>query len=699
MMKDNQYGISTSILPQQGKKQRRPLASVCTAVMAVALFATIAQADVINLQITLDSWQEVPIVDTTGTGTGTATLDTATLEFTWNISFSNLEGTPTAANFYAPAPVCQSGGIVLDLPFQSPIIGSTTISQQEADQILAGFWYVNILTDLHPTGEIRGQIEPEPIPDPFPTVIPVGDIAVRLTPVATGLTAPNWGAAAPGIAGHLFVTDQNGILWNINLADGTKSTFLDVQNRLVTLGVFGPDTFDERGLLGLAFHPDYQNNGLLYTYTSEPFTGTPADFSTMPIGVDPDHQSIIAEWQVLDPTDPNTTVDLNSLRILLRIDEPQFNHDAGGVNFGPDGLLYVTLGDGGNGDDEDAPLDFLGLPAFGHGCDGNGRNLDTILGSLIRINPQGNNSANGQYGIPASNPFVGQGVVEEIYAYGLRNPFRFSFDKANGDLYLADVGQNHVEEINIVSAGDNLGWNVMEGSFRFVRNALQPGYAADPSNIDTTGLTMPIAEYDHDEGLAILGGFVYRGNGVSALKGRYVFGDFARTFLNDGRVFYLDATNAIQEFDLLDGPLNRSVLGFGQDGDGEVYVMANSTGTPFDTTGEVLRIDPPLDLVLTGSCPGLIIATVTNATPGNSVAFVRASGVGEQGVPNGMPCAGTTLGLNQTAQLVAVVKADMNGVASVQGMVPGSLCGKVVLQAIELENSANCATSRVVAVE
>ena len=699
MMKDNQYGTLADILPQQGKKQRRPLASVCAAVMAIALFAGLAQADVINFQITLDSWQEVPTVDTTGTGTGTATLDTASLQFDWNIAFTNLEGTPTEANFYAPAPVCQTGAVVVTLPFQSPIIGSTTITQQQADDILAGLWYVNILTDLHPEGEIRGQVEPEPIPDPFPTVIPVGDIAVRLTPVATGLTAPNWGTVAPGIPGHLFVTDQNGILWNINLTDGTKSTFLDIQNRLVTLGVFGPDTFDERGLLGLAFHPDYQNNGLLYTYTSEPFKGISADFSTLPPGIDPNHQSILAEWKVIDPSDPNTTVDLNSMRILLRIDEPQFNHDGGGVNFGPDGLLYVSLGDGGNGDDEDAPVDFLGLPVFGHGCDGNGRNLNTILGSLIRINPQGNNSANGQYGIPVSNPFVGQGVVEEIFAYGLRNPFRFSFDTANGDLYLADVGQNHVEEINMVSAGDNLGWNVMEGSFRFVRNALQPGYAADPSNIDTTGLTMPIAEYDHDEGLAILGGFVYRGHGVSNLTGRYVFGDFARTFQNDGRLFYLDATNSIQEFDLLDGPLNRSLLGFGQDGDGEVYVMANATGTPFGVTGEVLRIDPPLELVLTGTCPGLMTATVTNATPGSRVAFVRANGVGQQGVPNGMPCAGTTLGLNRTAQLVTVVKADINGVASVQGMVPGSLCGKVVIQAIELENSANCATSRVVAVE
>jgi len=661
-------------------------------------FLPYALAEVVDLQLTLDGMQEVPEVVTAATGMGTATLDKTTLEFSWNVSYSNLEGTPTAAHFHGPAPVCQTGPIIITLPFQSPIIGSATVTQQQAQDILAGNWYINVHSDLHPSGEIRGQVEPVPLDNPIPTPIPLGD-RVRLTTIATGLTAPNWGASAPGINGRLFVTDQDGIVWNIDLNDGTKSIFLDVQSRLVPLGIFGQDTFDERGLLGLAFHPNYATNGLLYTYTSEPFDPNhPGDFSTMPPGVDPNHQSVIAEWHVQNPTDPNATVDQNSIRILMRIDEPQFNHNGGSVNFGPDGMMYVSLGDGGQADDQNA-ADFFGGPALGHGCDGNGRDRTTILGSLIRIDPQGNNSANGSYGIPADNPFVGENAVEEIFAYGLRNPFRASFDQATGDFYVADTGQNHVEELNVVQSGDNFGWNVMEGTFRFVRNGASAGYAASAEHIDTTGITMPIAEYDHDEGIAIIGGFVYRGSDVPSLNGRYLFGDFAQTFQNDGRVFYLTPNDEIKEFDLAGGVFGRSLLGFGQDANGEVYILGNGTGVPFGSTGEVLRIDPPLSLELAGECPGRVTATVKNAVPGRKIAFLRASGRGSVKIPNGFPCAETTLGLNQTVTLVRVVNANGNGVASIAGPVGANACGKVLLQAVELSNSQNCAVSNVVTVQ
>ncbi len=423
--------------------------------------------------------------------------------------------------------------------------------------------------------------EHEPLEDPIPAPIVEGSVQVQLQTVASGLTAPLWGTAVSDQChGGLFVVDQVGILWHITLPSGAKSVFLDVSDRLVPLGAFGPGSFDERGFLGAAFHPNYAHNGLLYTYTSQPVDG-PTDFSTMPAGETANHQAVITEWQVPNPC--HGVADPNSARELLRIDEPQFNHDGGAVNFGHDGMLYVSLGDGGGRDDE----------GVGHGTEGNGQDPTTILGTIIRIDPAGSSSANGQYGIPADNPFVGHADhVEEIYAYGFRNPYRFSFDMLTGDLYAADVGQGDLEEVDVVSAGGNYGWNIKEGSFCFDPNGADPGFvfhcdAPHPNLID------PIAEYDHDEGVAIVGGFVYRGHRIGALQGHYVFGEFAQTFSNDGRLFYLDASHEILEFQIAGQEnLGASLLGFGQDTQGEIYVLANSTGTPFGDTGVVMRIVP-----------------------------------------------------------------------------------------------------------
>jgi len=426
---------------------------------------------------------------------------------------------------------------------------------------------------------------PGPIEDPILEPIPTGDVHVKLTTIAEGMTAPNWGIFAPDDPNNrLFVTDQDGILWVINLDTNEKSVFLDVSDRLVELGVAGPGTFDERGLLGLAFHPDYQNNGLLYTYESHPFEGIEPDFSTMPADVDPDHQTVIAEWQVPEPADPASTPDPDSAREILRIDQPQFNHDAGAMNFGPDGLLYIALGDGGAGDDQG--VGHAPLP------DGNGQTFTNILGSVIRIDPLGSDSANGAYGIPADNPFVGKKGVDEIYAYGLRNPFRFSFDMMTGELWLADAGQNDIEEVDLVNKGDNLGWPIKEGTFLFDPNGDQNGFVFENSPGSPPGMTDPVAQYDHDEGVVVVGGFVNRGVKVQPLQGRYVFAEFAQTFSNDGRLFYLDADNSIFEFQFVDqDEVGLSILGFGQDANGEVYVLANSTGTPFENTGVVLRIE------------------------------------------------------------------------------------------------------------
>jgi glucose/arabinose dehydrogenase len=445
--------------------------------------------------------------------------------------------------------------------------------------------------------------------NPLRPVIRRGTIRIKLETVATGLTAPVWGITAPGAPGRLFVVDQPGTLWAVDIATGSKSVFLDVSPRLVTLGVFGPDSFDERGFLGVAFAPDYQTSGLVYTYTSEPVNGA-ADFSTMPPAETADHQSVVAEWHVPNPSAAASVVDTASRRELVRIDKPQFNHNAGALNFGPDGRLYVSLGDGGGADDSDGETFISGEPAggsivtIGHGLNGNGQNTGVVLGKILRIDPLGSNSTNGKYGIPADNPFVGQaGFLGEIFAYGLRNPFRFSFDTLTGALYAGDVGQNELEEVDVITKGGNYGWRYKEGRFFFGSDGALPGYVAKINPGVPAGLIDPVAEYDHNEGLAVIGGFVYRGTRIPRLVGHYVLGDFARTFTADGRLFYLRRRELVQglrirgssiaEFRIQgQTALNLALLGFGQDASGEVYVLANSSGVPFDATGVVLRIAP-----------------------------------------------------------------------------------------------------------
>lgn len=446
---------------------------------------------------------------------------------------------------------------------------------------------VSLLLLLLTTTVVASDHHNEPLEDPIPEPIATGQLRVRLEPVAVNLTAPNYGTAVPGcneLSDRLVVTDQDGILWAVNVESGEKDVLLDVSDRLVSLGVAGPGSFDERGLLGVAFHPQFANNGLLYTYTSEPVNGS-ADFSTMPGGETANHQSVVGEWEIPDPCDPDSVVDPGSRREIMRVDEPQFNHDAGTLTFGPDGLLYISLGDGGAADDQ----------GVGHVPGGNGQDPSNILGSIIRIDPDGDDSANGQYGIPEDNPFLGtSGFADEIFAYGFRNPFRFSFDARSGEMYIADVGQNDIEEIDLGLAGGNYGWNVKEGSFCFDPNDADPGFVHEcgPDDVpEGSELIDPIAEYDHDEGIAVVGGFVYRGDQIPNLRGRYVFGDFFHPATSSGRLFYLQDKREIRELQLAGREtLDRSLLGFGQDAGGELYVLANSTGTPFGDTGVVLRM-------------------------------------------------------------------------------------------------------------
>jgi len=378
---------------------------------------------------------------------------------------------------------------------------------------------------------------------------------------------------------------------------------MDVSHLLVSLGIFGPGSFDERGLLGLAFHPDYANpaNGLIYTYTSEPVSANhlPADFP-LPEGIAADHQAVITEWEVTNHTVASGYVDMTSRRVLLRIDEPQFNHNGGTIAFGPDGLLYISLGDGGGADDKDGQP-FIGGLMVGHGEDGNGQNTHNPLGAILRIDPLGNNPT-GEYSIPSDNPFSGNPSlgIGEIYAYGLRNAFRFSFDTKTGTLYAADVGQNDIEEINIIVNGGNYGWNRKEGSFFFNPNGFYSGFVhnEDPGDLPPDQID-PLLQYDHDEGISVTGGFVYRGRLFKNLKGSYIFGDWSKSFsIPSGRLFHQHHTSSIREFVFSDREsLGLFIHGFGQDHDGEVYVIGNKTGTPFKdansvATGQVLKMVP-----------------------------------------------------------------------------------------------------------
>ena len=562
-----------------------------TAISTALGLAAPAGAAVVNFSMTLDGSQETPASTSTATGSGAATLDTVSNLFSWNISYSGLAAAEVAAHFHAPAQQCVTAGVILALPPGSPKIGSTTVTPAQATDIMNGLWYVNIHTTTSPNGEIRGQVVPSPVSNPFPTAISLGTIHIKLTTIASGLVAPNWGTAPPGDTNRLFVVDQPGNLIAVDLTTAAQTVFLNVASLMVPLGIGGPGSYDERGFLGVAFHPLYQTNGLLYTYTSEPI-GPPADFSTQPMGVPANHQSVIREWHVRNPGNPNSVVDPGSTRVLLRIDQPQFNHNAGAINFGPDGMLYIALGDGGGADDKDGQS-FIGGPIVGHGCGGNAQNTLVVLGKLLRINPTGNNSTNGQYGIPADNPFVGMaGFLPEIWAYGFRNPFRFSFDSLYGSLWMGDVGQNNIEEVDIVAPAYNYGWRAKEGSFFFQPNGNSNGYVESVPQSGPANLFDPVAEYDHDEGIAVIGGFVYRGKRIALLQGHYVFGELARTFANDGRLFFLDNAFQIREFQYVgQAGLGKFLLGFGQDGNGEVYAMVNGNGVTGGTTGLVLRIE------------------------------------------------------------------------------------------------------------
>jgi len=453
------------------------------------------------------------------------------------------------------------------------------------------------------------------LPDAIPALIPFDHVMVELNSVATGFASPVTAAVAPEHDDTLFVGDQTGQIWAVDVKHGGRAMFADLSGRLIAIGIPAAGYYDERGLLGLAFHPQFTKNGLFYTYTSERVTQV-ADFSTMPAGITPNCQNVLAEWRVMNPKADPLVFDPGSRREVLRVDKPQLNHNGGSIQFGKDRLLYLSLGDGGAADDL----------AIGHVPGGNAQSLTAgnILGKIIRIDPLGRNSANHQYGIPRDNPPLSLQAPREIYAYGFRNPWRTSFDRETGRFFVGDVGQNDIEEVDVVEGGRNYGWPVKEGEFLFANRTLTApprgpaeGAAYQFSPGVPFGLTDPIAEYDHADApgintevrVAVVGGYVSRGHSLRGLRGHYVFGDYSGAIGTPvaGHLYFLDKGNEIRELVVpsrigADGKthLGLAVLGFGEDAKGDLYLLANRSGTLADpnlttfpgTSGEVFKLVP-----------------------------------------------------------------------------------------------------------
>lgn len=384
---------------------------------------------------------------------------------------------------------------------------------------------VNLAFDRN--GQEVGIFFPPITVDPFPTKITSTDVPLQLNEIATGFVAPIDAAVAPvtALRKQLFVADQIGIIWRVDLNTGEKSEYLDLSSRLIPLGAFQACGYDERGLIGITFHPQFATNGRLYVHTSQP-ASLDADFSTLGVGEIINHQSVISELRVANPTAKSGAAQLVGERDLMRIDQPQFNHNGGALVFDRDGMLYIGLGDGGGEDDQ----------GVGHGASGNGGDPTNPFGSILRIDPLGNNSANNQYGIPSTNPFTNHATnVKEIFAYGLRNPWKLSVD-INGTLLAADVGQNDIEELNDIKRGQHYGWPIKEGRFFFNDNDEFSGTITVeiPDQLPNITLSDPVVEYDHDEGISITGVQTYRGSRNPSLLGKTIFSDFnKRLFISD----------------------------------------------------------------------------------------------------------------------------------------------------------------------
>jgi glucose/arabinose dehydrogenase len=367
---------------------------------------------------------------------------------------------------------------------------------------------------------------------PVAPVAPPDASAITLTPVASGYTRPLLVTNAGDGSNRLFIVEQTGKIWIVDAGTPLDNPFLDVS------GLISPDAlnlggYSERGLLGLAFSPDYENNGQFFiNYT------------------DLNGNTVIARYRVSDE-DPNVA-DPNSAVTILTQEQPYANHNGGNLAFGADGYLYIGFGDGGSGGDPE----------------NRAQNLSTWLGKILRIDVNNTDL----YAVPEDNPFVGQAsAAPEVWAYGLRNPWRFSFDAVTGDLYIADVGQNQYEEVNFQpgnsAGGENYGWPAYEATHPY-------------NNEQLANTIMPVAEYPHSQGVSISGGHVYRGAQIPSLQGVYLYADWGSGFI---WWLYQDEAGAWQNGVLMSST-GHSVSAFGVDEQNELYLV--------DYSGAVYRFDP-----------------------------------------------------------------------------------------------------------
>ncbi|MBF0276929.1 MAG: PQQ-dependent sugar dehydrogenase [SAR324 cluster bacterium] len=318
-------------------------------------------------------------------------------------------------------------------------------------------------------------------------------------------------------SGSLYVVEQEGVIKVISKKSASSEIFLDIRDRVRSQG-------NEEGLLSLAFHPDYLQNRIFFVnYTASA-----------------PRRSVISRFRAA-PRNSNQAL-VNSEERILEIKQPYGNHNGGQIAFGPDDYLYIGMGDGGSGGD---PL-------------GNGQNLKTLLGAILRININ-RKAASVSYTIPADNPFIkNTGARAEIWAYGLRNPWRFSFDRLTGELYAGDVGQNRFEEINLIQKGMNYGWNTMEGTHCF----------APPIRCSQKNLTLPLIEYDHSQGISVTGGVVYRGKHIKSLEGSYLYGDYG-----SGNIWAFSQKDGRVSQHRLLFQTRINIASFGENETGEVFVV------------------------------------------------------------------------------------------------------------------------------
>ncbi|MDG5776684.1 PQQ-dependent sugar dehydrogenase [Haloarculaceae archaeon H-GB1-1] len=444
-----------------------------------------------------------------------------------------------------PPPTTRRRFVVRGLSFASVgLAGCTQQAQSDAEQGTES-----------PTTE-TGQQSPEP-------TSPISALGVER--LGEGFTSPV-GLEMPDES-RRFVVDQVGVVHLLDDDGVADDPYLDLRDRVVDVS-----GFSERGLLGLALHPDFAENGRLFVrYSSRSRPGTPTDYS---------HTFVLSEFTA----DPNArTVDRATERVVLTIPQPQSNHNAGSVAFGPDGYLYVGVGDGGAGGDQGTGHveDWYEGNAGGNGQDVT-RNL---LGSVLRIDVDGRDDGKA-YAVPEDNPLVGTDGLPEHYAWGFRNPWRLSFGP-DGRLFVADVGQSEWEEVDIVEQGGNYGWNVREGSHCFRANE------CPDETPDGNPLRPPAMEYPHSgdgpTGISVIGGYLYNGTAIPALRNRYVFADWRA----NGSLFVAREPDEglwpIREVPVR-GDVGQFVLSFGQDADGELYVCTSNQGGVSGSSGAVFRL-------------------------------------------------------------------------------------------------------------